>query len=942
MRHESKILGYRHWRLTAWNDERILILRVVRVRNEMMTMANDARNQPEPESIEVVLRQGQSLRVRPIRPDDKRRLEDLFYRLSPSSRHFRFQHAKKYISEEELRQFTEVNPPQQYAVVATMGGGAEERIVADGRWHLQPDGTTAEIAFMVEDNIQLGGIGTVLLEQLAAAAARYRISRFTAIVMTDNTRMQRVFDDSGFNITKRLEGGILYYTINLTDSDEFARRQAYREHVARSAGVRRVLYPRSVAVVGASRNPASVGGALFRNLLLGGFSGTVFPINPKATSVSGVLAYRSVLDVPEDIDLAVIAVPADSVLDVVDECGRKGVPGLVIISAGFGEVGGEGARRERLLREKVLGYGMRLIGPNCLGILNNDPNVRLNATFAPTMPPAGNVSMGSESGALGLALLDHAASTGVGIAHFISIGNRLDISSNDLLEFWEDDESTGVIVLYLESFGNPRKFSRIARRVSRKKPIIAVKAGRSAAGARAASSHTGALVVEDVAVDALFQQAGVIRVNTVAEMLNLTQLLALQPLPKGPRVGILTNAGGPGILAVDACESWGLTVPPLSEATQQKLQAFLPAEASVTNPVDMIAAASADSYRRALSLMLAAPEIDSVLVIHIPTLVSQTEAVAATIRDVVLDYTGGKPVIACFMMSPGAVAELRTRMQANVPVYPFPESAVLALARAYRSFQYSIREEGRVPRFSDIDVEGAREAVRSTTSVATAGAWLMPEVVATLLAKYGIPVAETRVAMTPDEAVEQARQLKFPVVMKVRSSTISHKTDVGGVALDLRSEEEVREAFQTMVARLAAAGRGAEMEGVILQPMLQRGQEVIVGMSHDPVFGPLVMVGLGGVQVELIKDVAFSLHPLTDVDPDRMLKQLKSLPLLEGWRGSPPKDIEALKDVLLRLSALIEDFPEISEMEINPLLVFDRGDGCVAADARVMVKRATV
>ena len=891
--------------------------------------------------MEVILRDGQSLRVRPINPDDKKRLEEFFYRLSPRTRYLRFQYAKSYISPEELAYFTEVQPPERCAHVATMGEGEQERIVGVGRYDMLPgEGKRAEVAFVVEDNIQVRGIGTALLERLAATAHRYRISRFVAQVLPENTAMLEVFDESGFKVTKRLVEGVYHYTLDLEEQDEFVKRQAYREHIARSAGVRRLLSPRSVAVVGASRNPDSVSGAVFRNLLQAGFNGAVFPVNPNAASVGGVLAYPSVLDVPADIDLAVIVVPAERVLEVVDQCSKKGVWGLVIISAGFGEAGEEGRERERLLRSKVLAYGMRLIGPNCLGVMNLDPQVGLNATFAPSVPPTGRVSISTQSGALGLALLDHAKSINLGLSHFVSIGNGVDISSNDLLEFWEDDENTEVILLYVESFGNPRHFARIARRLSYKKPIVAVKAGRSEVGARAAFSHTGALAAADVAVDTMFRQAGVIRVNTIEEMFNVAEVLAHQSVPNGPKVGILTNAGGPGVLAADACEGWGLSVPTLSTETQDRLRQFLPREAALANPVDMIASAPPEAYRDALSVMLEDPDIDSIILIYIPPLVTRPEDVAAAIRETMSGYEGDKPVLACFMMSRGATVDLRVDSRRYVPSFTFPEDAVQALARAYQHSQFRSLPEGRVPRFADIDADKARRSLFSSTTVTDQGIWLLPEVAMGLLKEYGIPVAETRAAHSAEEAATQARHLGFPVAMKIRSSTIVHKTDVGGIALGLGTEEEVRQAFQVMRERLEAASRADEMQGVVLQPMLQGGQEMIAGMSQDPVFGPLVMVGVGGVQVELTRDVAFSLHPLRDVDPDRMLGELKGLPLLQGWRGTPPRDIEALKNVLLRFSALIEDFPEIDQMEMNPLLVFPQGEGCAAVDARILLKTA--
>jgi len=885
------------------------------------------------------LRDGRSLRLRPIRPDDKKRWFEFFYRLSPRTRYLRFQYAKAYASEEEAAYYTEVEPPERFAYVATTGEGEQERIVAIGRWDALPDRESAEVAFAVEDDIQLRGVGTALLEQLASEAIRYGYKRFVARVLAENTMMLEVFDESGFQTSKRHEEGIYYYTLDLTKREEFAKKQDYREHLARTAGVRHLLAPRSVAVIGASRDPDSVGSAVFHNILRHNFTGTVFPVNRSAPAVGGVKAYPSILEVPGDVDLAVIVVPANHVLEVVDECAQKGVWGLIIISAGFGETGKEGKEREQILREKIFSYGLRLVGPNCLGMLNNNREVSINATFAPTIPPPGHVSMGSQSGALGIALLDYANSINLGMSQFVSIGNRVDISSNDLLEFWEEEKNTDVILLYLESFGNPHKFSRIARRISRKKPIIAMKSGRSAAGARAASSHTGALAAADVAVDALFRQAGVLRVNTIDEMFGVAQILAYQPLPRGNRIAIITNAGGPGILAVDACESSGLSVAPLSTTTQEKLRQFLPREASVTNPVDMIGSATAEQYGQALSVILDDPEIDSVILIYIPPIITRPEEVATAVREAVINHQNEKPVVACFMMSKGSAANLKLGENRYIPSFVVPEDAVKALAQAYSYTQYREMPEGKIPDFPDIDRGQARAYLQTSVAIKDEGTWLPPEVAINLLKLYGIPVAPTVFAAQARDAKEAAQKVGFPVVMKVRSSTIIHKTDVGGVVLGLKSAGEVEQAFNNMVRHLQEIGRAREMEGVIIQPEASGGQEVILGMSQDPTFGPLIMVGVGGIQVELIKDVAFSLHPLTDLEPERMLSQLRSLPMLTGWRGQPPRDVAALKELLLRFSALIEDFPEIDQIEINPLLVFDKGQGCTAVDARILVKK---
>ena len=887
-----------------------------------------------PEVIRVILKDGHTFKLRSITPGDREKLRAFFYRLSPLTRYFRFGYTKEYISDKELAYYTEVLPPDTHAYIGLTGDGADEELRAVGRWYLTEDRRVAEIAFVVEDNIQARGIGTALLEKLAETAMTFKIRKFIARVLPENTRMLGVFEESGFKITKQVLDGVYVITFDLEVQEELSMRQQRREHIARSAGMRRIFYPKSIAVIGASRNTESVGGKVFRNILYSRFSGTVFPVNPLAPSINGVLCYPTVNEVPGDVDLAVIIVPATKVLEVVDQCAKKGVWGLIVISAGFAESGPDGRELQRLLREKVFSYGMRCIGPNCLGIVNTDPQACLNATFAPGTPPRGTLSIGSHSGALGLALLDYVESNNLGVAHFASIGNRIDVSSNDLLEFWEDDENTRVILLYLESFGNTRRFSRIARRITRKKPIIAVKSGRSDVGGRAASSHTGALAAADIAVDALFRQAGVIRVDTIEEMFNVAKVLASQSLPGGPRIAILTNAGGPGVLAADAAVGRMLSVPTLSEATQEKLAAFLPKTAALANPVDMIASAPAEHFEKSLGILLDDPDVDAVLVINIP--LSPPQAIASGIAKAMAAAAGKKPVLASFMTAETQKLDFRYGVDGIVPAYLFPEDAVQALAHAWSYAEHRRREEGNPVRFGDIDEERARNYIRTAAMQGTEGGWLPPEVTMGLLREYGIPTADTRAAFSPEEAAETAKAMGFPVVVKLRSLTLTHKTDIGGIVLDVKSEEAVRQAYLDISQRLERAGQGEAMQGVILQPMLSGGQEVIVGMSQDPVFGPLLMVGLGGVYVELIRDVAFSLHPLTDRDPDYMLEQLKSLPLLTGWRGTAPKDVASLKKILLRFSSLIEDFNEIAEMEINPLMVFEDGRGSAVIDARIL------
>ena len=717
---------------------------------------------------------------------------------------------------------------------------------------------------------------------------------------------------------------------------------------ATPAGLDAIFRPRSVAVIGASRQPGSIGAAIFRNLLEKGFEGAVYPVNPSTQVVQSVLAYPSVSAIPGDVDLAVIVIPANRVQAALEECGRKGVKGAIVISAGFKETGPEGAERERQLRETARRHGMRLIGPNCLGVLNTEPRVRLDATFAPAWPPAGSVAFSSQSGALGLAILATASVLGLGISQFVSVGNKADVSGNDLLEFWEKDPDTRVILLYLESFGNPRRFTQLARRVARTKPIIAVKSGRTRSGARAASSHTGSLAGADNAVDALCHQSGVIRTDTIEEMFDVAMLLANQPLPRGTRVGIITNAGGPAIMASDACESHGLELATLSEATTADLRSFLPAEASIKNPVDMIASATPASFERTVRLMMTDPNVDAVLAIYVPPIVTTPLEVATAIvrgsqeanHALAARGEGPKPIMSCFMGTHGVPAGLRSLQEGHVPSYPFPESAAIALARTVRYARWREQPEGVEVRFDDMDIRAARAVVDTAHGRAKPGenAWLSSEETRALLLAAGLPVVPTATATSAEEAAAAAERLGFPVAVKLASTTLTHKTEVGGVVLDLEDAAAVRRAYGDIERRLDERGLLSHMAGVTLQPMVSEGVEAIVGLSHDPSFGPVLMFGLGGVYVELLRDVVFRVTPVTDRDVSEMVRAVRGSKLLAGWRGAPACDTPALEECILRLSQLVGEVPEIAELDLNPLKVLPAGRGCMAVDARVAVR----
>jgi acetyl coenzyme A synthetase (ADP forming)-like protein len=712
------------------------------------------------------------------------------------------------------------------------------------------------------------------------------------------------------------------------------------DRIAQIASLCPFFRPRSVAVVGASRDPAKIGYRLLDSLVRNGFQGTVYPVNPQASEIHGLCAYPSVRAVPERADLALVAVPPTAVLGVVDDCAARGIRALVLVTAGFAEVGPGGQELQKELVEKVRSHGMRLIGPNCLGLLNTDPDVRLNATFVPVSPPHGRVAMSSDSGGLGLAILAAAGRLGLGISSCVSVGNRADVSSNDLLEYWEEDEATDLVLLYLESFGNPRRFARIARRVSRRKPIVAVKAGRTQAGRRAAGSHTAALAARDVAVDALFRQTGVIRADTLEEMFDLAATLANQPLPAGRRVAIVTNAGGPAILCADACEAGGLVLPELSGRVREQLAAFLPAAASLINPVDLIASATPEDFGRAIRTVLGSGEVNALIAIGVSTGTCEAGAAArAAAESAEAAHAGsaaGKPVLACLMPEQAGLA-LADSGKEKVPCYAFPEAAARALAKAAAYGEWRARPLGRVPDFADIDLPSARALCRGALAERGSG-WLSTEETRLVLQAMRLPLAPGGVARTAEEAGALARRLGFPVAVKLASQRLTHKTEIGGVRLGLTDEATVRQAFEEIRSRLARDGNLGAMEGVLVQAMIGGGTEVLVGMTHDPLFGPLVAFGLGGIHVEILGDVCFRVTPLTDQDAGEMVRGIRGYRLFQGYRGHPAADVAALEDLLLRVSRLVEEVPEIGELDLNPVFALPPGQGCRIVDARIRVK----
>lgn len=881
---------------------------------------------PEPPSRQwqndVVLADGGTVHVRPLRLDDDATLAGLYERVSAESIYLRFFSPVPRPTAAQLERLTTLDGHRRFAFAALLG----DDMVAVARYDVVDEGT-AEVAFVVQDDQQGRGLGTVLLEHLAAYARTQGISRFVADTLPHNRRMLRVFTDAGWEVERHFDSGAVRLQFPIAPTESSLAKAEAREHVSEAASVVRLLAPRSVAVVGASREPGTIGHELFRNLLAFGFTGTVHPVNPNTAAVGGVRAYAHITDIPDHVDLAVIVVPAPAVLGIVDECAAKGVHGLVVVSAGFAEVGPEGKAAERRLAARARGHGMRLIGPNCMGVVNTSPAVRLNATFAPTPPATGRVGFSSQSGGLGIELMARAARRGIGVSHFVSVGNKADVSGNDLLQFWEQDPDTDVILLYLESFGNPRKFARLARRIARTKPIVAVKSGRSAPGRRAASSHTAALASSDVAVDALFRQAGVVRVDTLEELFDAAELFAHQPLPAGRRVGIVGNAGGPGILAADACAGAGLDVPELSDATQLALRAFLPEGAAVRNPVDLIASASAAQYEQALRVVLADEHIDAVLVHFVPPLVTRAADVASAIRHAA-GHATDKTMVACFLGQEGMPEDLRLDDGA-VPSYAFPEGAARALGRAAGLAEWRRAPTGVIPVLDRVELDAARTIVDDAlVGAGTDGVWLDAVRAGRLCRAFGIDVVSTRAATDADAAVRAAELLGYPVSLKAASPALVHKTDVGGVALGLRDAGAVRDAFHAMHTALEA-----RMGGAVVQPMVRPGVEVLAGVVQDPSFGPLVVFGLGGTTAELLADRSLRILPLTDRDAHDLVRSLRGSPLLFGHRGRPLADVDAVQQLLLRVAHMGDALAELAEMDLNPVIVHERG--VVVVDVKI-------
>jgi acetate---CoA ligase (ADP-forming) len=888
---------------------------------------------------EELLREGYRVLLRPIEKSDVSLWLSFISRLSTQTKYLRFHNIPRKMTEEDATRYCTVDYYNSFAYVAEAGTGQDRKIIAIARYYRLPNKRSAEVAFAIEDAYQKVGLGTRLIEALVNVAKENDISIFDATVLEQNSQMMEAFQNYGFHVSSDLQDGEYHVTFPIKQTRVVDRKEAGRDRIAIIASLQPIVNPKSVAIIGAARYPGTIGNLLMRCMLQSGYAGIVYPVNPNTEAVLSVKSYPSVLDITGKVDMAIIAVPAAIVNRVADECGRKGVRALIVISDGFRERGLEGAAREEELRNITLGYGMRLVGPNCMGVINTDPAVGLNATFSQIYPKAGNVAFLSQSGAMGLTILEHAKNLNMGISTFVSVGNRADVSSNDFLQYWEKDPATKVILLYLESFGNPKRFARIARRVSSRKPIVAVKGGNTAVGARAASSHTGALATSDVASDVLFQNAGIIRVNSVEELFNLATLLSTQPLPKGRRLVIVTNGGGPGIIAADAASSNGLDVVELPADASTKIRPILKRDINLGNPIDTTAGADAQEYEGILRVLAADKDVDAVLAIFAPPIVNETKEMEDALRRVVpVFWRYKKPLLGCFIGQKGLSAQLGTHGH-YIPLYTFPEEAVLSLKRAVEYGELRRKPRGIIPKIKDIRKAKARKLIDTVIKNSTERPlWLSAGEISELLACYGVYQTEVVAANTPSEAKAAAKKLGFPVAVKLASSKITHKTDVGGVVLNVASEKEVEEAYTAIKKNLEKLGREQDMSGVTVQKMLSSGIETIIGVTQDPSFGSLMMFGSGGIYAELIKDVTMKLHPITDLDAIEMVSSLKMSKLFEGYRGSPPSDVKALQDLLLRVSAMVEDVPEITELDLNPVNVMPAGEGYRVIDARIMLK----
>lgn len=695
----------------------------------------------------------------------------------------------------------------------------------------------------------------------------------------------------------------------------------------------KIMRPNAIAVIGASTKPATIGSEIMQRLRDYKFTGDIYPVNPKADTIEGFKAYPTVLDIPGNVDFALIIIPQKFVLETLDQCNEKGIKGICIISAGFKEAGAEGAEAERQLAEKLKEYGMRCVGPNCLGVLNTHPDIRMDATFAEALPERGNIGFVSQSGALGGGILNILKDLNVGFAQFISIGNQADINAETAMEYWENDDDVQQILLYMESIANPENFRKLATRISKKKPILALKAGRSAAGASAASSHTGSLAGADKAANALLMQSGVIREYSLKNLFSTAKVFANCPIPKGDRVAIITNSGGPGIMATDAVCEYGLQMAPITDSTKDKLKSFLPAAASVKNPIDMIASAPIDHYKQTLETVIADENVDMIMVIYLPFMGLKDIDVAKAVMEIKKLHPE-KPVLGVFMTTSSFFTEI-SNMEVNMPFFMYAEEAADGFNRLNQQRLWMERPEGKMPCY-DVDKAKVEKIIRQSLKEGRDQLTTLESI--DVLDAYGIRACKYGLATDEEQVVRLGNEIGYPVVMKMTSKTTSHKTDVGGVRVNIQSEEQLRSEYQDLMSKLKEKGLLEGLEGVIIQEMVKGNREMVCGIATDPQYGPMMMFGLGGVFIEVMKDVTFRIAPLTDIDAMDMIKSVKAFKLLEGARGTKPAQIEQIQETLLRLSQLVHDFKFIDELDINPLLISEKTGEGIAVDGRIKVR----
>jgi acyl-CoA synthetase (NDP forming)/RimJ/RimL family protein N-acetyltransferase len=856
--------------------------------------------------VDALAADGGIVTIRPVRPTDRRALAALYGDASPDSLRLRFFGTPSGTSlAAEVDRLCLPEDDQHVAVLAVEG----DRVVGVASSERTDDaGRRAEFAVFVTDPHRGRGIGTLLLEHLAARARRHGVGELVGEVLPDNIAMLRTARDLSAHAWSRFGDGIVDVGLDTAADDSVEQAVDRRDRTAERASLRALLAPASVAVVGAGHRPGSVGHETLRGLREYGFTGPLHAVNRSGAPVAGIPGHRSVADLPPPVELLVVAVPADQVAEVLAEGATVGVRAAVILSAGFGEDGPDGRRRQHELIRIAREHSIRLVGPNCLGIINTDARVRLDASFAPRVPGPGGLAVAAQSGAVGIAILEDAIRNGGGISTFVSLGNKADVSGNDLIAYWYDDPATQAVALYLESFGNPRKFARTVRALGRRKPVLALKSGRSGAGQRAGASHTAAAAAPAATVDALFAQAGVVRPDNLGDLMDAARMLTGQPLPAGNRLAIVGNAGGLNVLAADAAEADGLTVPAHGAN-------------GLANPYDLGAGASPAAFAAAAEAVAAGGEADMLLLIVIGTSTNDPAAIVAALEPV-LDAHSSLTVAAVVIGARQPVTGLGAR---RAPVYELPERAVRALAHAARYADWRRQPLGGRPDLPGIDTDRTRAAV--DLALAEGGGWQPYERTAEILAGYGVTILPAAVAMTGLDAVAAAERLGYPIVLKSADPALVHKTDTGGVRLGLTGPDPVRAAFD----EVAAAGRPGF--GALVQKQVTAPVELVAGVVHDPLFGSVVLLGLGGVHTDLLGDRALRLVPMTDLDAGRMWRSLRAAPLLTGYRGATPVDATALEDLLLRLGRLAEDIPEIAELDLNPILAGP--DGVVAVDAKL-------